>query len=104
MGISCKGILDPLSDYLEGEAGMDVCRMIEEHLDGCEKCRMHVDNMRRIITLYKRWRDDTIPEDVSIRLRDRIAKETSRLDDTEARARRRRRTRKPTSKKKPRRE
>jgi hypothetical protein len=78
MGISCKGILDPLSDYLEGDAGRDVCKMIEEHLDSCEKCRMHVDNMKRVITLYKRWRGDAIPEDVSIRLRNRLADEAGR--------------------------
>jgi hypothetical protein len=79
MGISCRGILDPLSDYLEGEAGQKVCAMIEEHLQGCEKCRMHVDSMKLVITLYKKWRDDTIPKDVSIRLRDRLAEEALRL-------------------------
>lgn len=79
MGISCKGILDPLSDYLEGEAGQKVCTMIEEHLLGCERCRMHVDSMKLVITLYKKWRDDTIPKDVSIRLRDRLAEEARRL-------------------------
>jgi predicted anti-sigma-YlaC factor YlaD len=67
--------LDPLSDYLEGDAGEDVCKLIEEHLEGCEKCRMHVDSMKRVITLYRRWRDDGIPEDVSIRLQTRLAEE-----------------------------
>lgn len=71
--MTCKGILDTLSDYLEGDAGDEVCIEIEEHLDGCDKCRMHVDAMRAIVTLYKGWKGDPIPEDVSARLQEAIA-------------------------------
>ncbi len=71
--MTCKGILDTLSDFLEGDTGDVVCMEIEDHLDGCEKCRMHVDTMRAIVTLYKGWRGDTIPEDVSGRLQEAIA-------------------------------
>ncbi len=38
---------------------------------------MHVDNMKVIITLYKRWRDVKIPSALSMRLRKIIAKEMS---------------------------
>jgi len=71
--MTCKGILDTLSDYLEGDTADVVCNEIEEHLNGCEKCRMHVDTMRAIVTLYKGWRGDTIPDDVSGRLQEVIA-------------------------------
>jgi anti-sigma factor RsiW len=69
----CKGILDTLSDYLEGDASKSVCNQIEMHLDGCEKCRMHVDTMRAVVTLFKGWRSDEIPDDVSGRLHDAVA-------------------------------
>jgi predicted anti-sigma-YlaC factor YlaD len=75
MGMSCKGIVGVLSDYLNGEAGKKVCAAIEDHLQGCERCRIHVDNMKLIIRLYKTWRDDAIPDDVSIRLQSVIAEE-----------------------------
>jgi hypothetical protein len=78
MGISCKGIVNVLSDYLHGEAGKGVCSMIEDHLRGCKRCRMHIDNMKLIIKLYKKWRDDSIPDDVSIRLRNVIAAEAQK--------------------------
>jgi RNA polymerase sigma-70 factor (ECF subfamily) len=65
---TCRGVLDSLSDYLEGDVGKAVCGEIEKHLEGCEACRMHVDNMKQIVTLYKKWRDDPIPDDVSVRL------------------------------------
>lgn len=73
--MNCRGVLDVLSDYLEGQAGSDVCEQIEEHLRGCERCRMHIDNMRKMITLYKKWRDDPIPEDVKMRLQAVFARE-----------------------------
>ena len=69
----CKGILDTLSDYLEGDASKVVCNEIEMHLDGCEKCRMHVDTMRAVVTLFKGWRGDDIPDDVSGRLEEAVA-------------------------------
>lgn len=78
MGISCRGIVNVLSDYLHGEAGKEVCSMIEDHLRGCERCRIHIDNMKLIIKLYRKWRDDSIPDDVSIRLRKVIAAEAQK--------------------------
>jgi anti-sigma factor RsiW len=73
--MTCRGVLDALSDYLEGDAGANVCKMIEDHIRGCERCRLHVDAMKKMITIYKKWRSDPIPDDVSMRLRAVIARE-----------------------------
>jgi RNA polymerase sigma-70 factor (ECF subfamily) len=88
MGRSCKGIVDVLSEYLNGEAGKAVCAEIEDHLRGCERCRIHIDNMELIIRLFREWRDDDIPDDVSIRLRSALAEEV-RKHPHRTRARRR---------------
>jgi len=89
---ACKAILEPLSDYLEGQAGEEVCRRIEEHLKGCKRCQMHVDMMKVIVTLYKTWRDVDIPDALSVRLQriiaDEIAK-TSKRQKSKSRRRRR---------------
>jgi hypothetical protein len=77
--MNCKGILGSLTDYLHGQTGKKVCEEIDRHLDGCKKCRMHVDSMKLIITLYKGWRLDEIPEDTSIRLKRVIAEEARKL-------------------------
>ena len=73
--MTCKGVLKSLTDYLAGDAGKKVCQAIEDHLSGCKKCRMHVDTMKAIIELSKNWKSDTIPKDVSIRLKRRIQAE-----------------------------
>ena len=89
---ACKAILEPLSDYLEGQAGEEVCRRIEEHLKDCKRCQMHVDMMKVIVTLYKTWRDVDIPDALSVRLQriiaDEIAK-TSKRQKSKSRRRRR---------------
>ncbi len=92
---ACKAILGSLSDYLEGEASEQVCNKIEEHLKGCKMCQMHVDNMRLIITMYKRWRDVDIPRALSLRIEQVIANEIGRLSrDRKAGSRRARRRKK----------
>lgn len=73
--MNCRGVLDALADYLEGDADSSICKKIEEHLKGCERCRMHIDTMRKIITLYKKWRSEGIPKDVQMRLQQVLAKE-----------------------------
>ena len=91
--MNCKGILGSLTDYLHGETGKKVCEEIDRHLDGCKKCRMHVDSMKMIITLYKRWRVDEIPEDTSIRLQRVIAEEARKLKARKPRKKTRARSR-----------
>ena len=73
--MTCRGVLDALSDYIEGDAGRSVCKKIEEHLEGCVKCRIHVDAMKKMVILYKKWRNEPIPEDVRMRLEDVIVRE-----------------------------
>jgi hypothetical protein len=73
--MNCRGVLDALSDYLEGDADSTICKKIEEHLRGCERCRMHIDTMRKMITLYKKWRAESIPKDVQLRLQQVLARE-----------------------------
>ena len=73
--MNCRRILGSLTDYLHGETSVKVCDEIDRHLDGCKRCRIHVDTMKKVITLYQSWRDDTIPKDTSIRLKQVIAEE-----------------------------
>jgi hypothetical protein len=68
----CKGLLPHITDWLEGDAGKSVCGRIERHLVGCETCRMYVDTHKRVIELYKKWRDEKLPIAVEIRLRKRL--------------------------------
>ena len=71
----CRNLLPHMTDFLEGDAGDKVCRRIERHMIGCEKCRMYVDTHRRVIHIYHTWRDAGIPKGAEIRLKKRLREE-----------------------------
>ncbi len=49
----CKKLLGSLSDYVDGEAGSEICQEIERHISECHNCRVVVDTLRKTITLYQ---------------------------------------------------
>lgn len=64
----CKDLLDVLSDFVDGELEESLCADIEEHLKGCEPCRVVVDTSKKTITLFKENLPYEIPLDVKNRL------------------------------------
>ena len=65
---SCRQILEPLSDYISGEAAESLCIQIEEHLRQCQNCRVMVDTLKKTITLYRTTAAADLPADVRRRL------------------------------------
>lgn len=51
--MSCEHLLRELGDFVDGAAAAEICREFEQHLEGCEACRVVVDTLKRTITLYK---------------------------------------------------
>lgn len=67
--ISCKNLWDSLSDYIDGELSDELCRRIEQHMAGCEHCRVVVDTTNKTILLYHEAAHETqVPDDVRGRL------------------------------------
>jgi len=48
--MTCKKIADLVTDYYEGALSSSEAREIETHLEICEKCRMHFEHMRQLIS------------------------------------------------------
>jgi len=74
---NCKSLLGSLSDYVDGELGMELCREIEKHIAECENCRIVVDTTRKTVDLVhaSNYSQTDLPDEV----RDRLIK---RLDLT----------------------
>ncbi len=67
--VSCKRLWESLSDYIDGELSVELCQKIEQHLAGCEHCRVVVDTTNKTITLCHNEAQDTeMPADVRGRL------------------------------------
>ncbi len=49
---NCKQLLGSLSEYVDGELDEDLCSALEQHLEGCDDCRIVVDTLRKTVYLY----------------------------------------------------
>ncbi len=65
---TCREIKDKLSAYLDGELETALCAEIEQHLRGCDNCRVMVDTLNKTITLYRNYGQDEVPPDAHTRL------------------------------------
>ncbi len=64
----CLPLLAYLSDYVDGAAAQTICLEIEQHLAGCENCRIVVDTLRQTVYLYRTLPSPTLPESARERL------------------------------------
>jgi predicted anti-sigma-YlaC factor YlaD len=66
---NCRELLDMLSEYVDGELEARLCNEIEQHMVGCQNCRIVVDSLRKTVSLYQMIQDETaMPEDMRERL------------------------------------
>lgn len=66
--MNCKGVLQQLCDYLDGELDPAVAKSLEEHLGDCEDCRIVVDTTRKTVEIYCNSEPLPLPTDVRLRL------------------------------------
>ena len=66
---ACKKDFERMSEYLDGELNVDICREIENHLRQCPECRECVDSLRKSIELCKKAAEEKVTPDMRGRLR-----------------------------------
>ncbi len=65
---TCKALKAQLSEFIDGELDDAMCQEIEQHIEGCENCRVVVDTLRKTILLYRDAPAETVPPQVHARL------------------------------------
>ncbi len=67
--LSCREILDRLSEYIDAELDPSLCDEIESHMQGCNPCVAFMNTLRKTVVLYKYCGEQpAIPEKVHIDL------------------------------------
>jgi len=61
--ITCRELVVLVTDYLEGALSESDRRLFEAHLDHCDGCHLHFEQMRKTIATLGRLRDDDLPAD-----------------------------------------
>jgi len=76
--VNCRGLIQEISAYLDGELGPELLADIEIHLERCKDCRLIVDTTRKTIEIYYSAQPVPLPTDVRERLHQALKKRLSR--------------------------
>ena len=71
--LSCSDVEELLDCYLDEEMIDPLKKRFEEHTTTCEHCRTMVRDCGNIVQLARTLRDEPIPAEVSLRLREALA-------------------------------
>lgn len=64
--LSCREILERLSDYIDEELDPGICDEIEAHMDGCSPCIAFLNTLKKTVKLYNTaGMEVEIPDDIS---------------------------------------
>jgi RNA polymerase sigma-70 factor (ECF subfamily) len=66
---SCKALFAQLSDYLDERLDDSVCEKLEQHLDGCEPCKIFLASLESTIEQLRRAPPESFDKEAARRLR-----------------------------------
>ena len=58
--MTCKELVELVTDYLEGTLPAEVRRRMEQHLSGCDGCTHYLEQMRQTIRLTGQVREESL--------------------------------------------
>ncbi|MBI4496109.1 MAG: zf-HC2 domain-containing protein [Deltaproteobacteria bacterium] len=67
--MTCKDLVDLLSEYVDGELDAATARQLEEHLRDCVDCKAFLDTFRRARTMTRAAVETAMPVELRARLR-----------------------------------
>lgn len=70
--MTCKEVLDSLSDYLDADMKEDLINEMRRHIGSCQDCRAEFDTLTMTIKLYKH--EENQPKVMPVGCHDRLVK------------------------------
>ena len=67
--MTCKDLVDLLSEYVDGELAPPTARLLEKHLRGCKDCSAFLNTLRRTRTMTRAAVEAAMPAELRTRLR-----------------------------------
>lgn len=74
MDEKCKKILECLSDYVDGEASEELCKMVERHLGECNECKCVMESLKITVETLHSLPEENIPENLEKSVLDNLKK------------------------------
>jgi predicted anti-sigma-YlaC factor YlaD len=70
--LTCKEVLDSLSDYLDADMKEDIIGEMKKHIGSCSDCRAEFDTLTMTLKLYKH--EHGAPKEIPVACHDRLVK------------------------------
>jgi predicted anti-sigma-YlaC factor YlaD len=70
--LTCKEVLDSLSDYLDAEMKEELINEMKRHIGSCSDCRAEFDTLTMTLKLYKH--EQSTPAVMPVGCHDRLVK------------------------------
>jgi anti-sigma factor RsiW len=61
-GLTCKEVVELVTDYLEGVLPVDMRNRFDRHLTACDPCVIYVDQMRQTIATLGKLPEESVPQ------------------------------------------
>lgn len=78
--LSCKEVVELVTDYLEDRLPAPQRRRFDQHLKGCDPCVVYIEQMRQTIAAVGRLSEESIPKPALEKLRDQFRRWKSTSD------------------------
>ncbi|HUL44849.1 MAG TPA: zf-HC2 domain-containing protein [Bacteroidota bacterium] len=66
--IRCRKAFRFICNNLDEDIDSPQCREVRNHLDGCENCKIYLDNLKETIALYRKYPTPTLSRDAHTKL------------------------------------
>jgi predicted anti-sigma-YlaC factor YlaD len=66
--MTCREVVELVSDYLEQALPADEAAVLEQHLNFCDGCVWYVDQVRTTINVVGELRAEDVPEETKAKL------------------------------------
>jgi anti-sigma factor RsiW len=66
--ISCRELVELVSDYVDQALPVDDAALFEQHLNFCDGCVWYVDQVRRTIAVAGELREEDVPDETKAKL------------------------------------
>lgn len=70
--LTCKEVLESLSDYLDADLKEDILQQMKTHIGSCSDCRAEFDTLTMTLKLYKH--EQGTPKAMPVGCHDRLVK------------------------------
>jgi anti-sigma factor RsiW len=68
-----------LSDYLDLELPPDMCRAVEDHLNGCAPCIEFAESLRKTLDLCRQYEPSDLPKPLGKQARQQLLETYNRM-------------------------